>query len=155
MKKGLCALAIVVGLTTGCSSVPMESNTVADAVKQFNQPSQDKAGIYVYRKDTFVGAALKKDVWIDKKCLGQTAKGVFFYREVPANEKLEIATESEFSPNTITIDAKQGELYFIEQYIKMGAFVGGADLQLAHTETGKAEVRRLGMAKSGHCDSAL
>jgi hypothetical protein len=37
----------------------------------------------------------------------------------------------------------------------MGAFVGGADLELANTATGKSEVQRLGMAKSGNCDSVL
>jgi len=154
MKKVLLATIITASLA-GCSSVPMESTEKANIAKKFNAPSKDTAGIYVYRKDTFVGAALKKDVWIGKDCVGQTAKGVFFYKEVPGSEKLEISTESEFSPNTLTINAKNGELYFVEQFIKMGAFVGGADLELAHTDTGKSEVLRLGMAKGGNCDSTL
>jgi hypothetical protein len=155
MKKVLLATIIATASLAGCSSVPMESKDTANTAKEFNAPSQDTAGIYVYRKDTFVGAALKKDVWIGKDCVGQTAKGVFFYKEVPGNEKLEISTESEFSPNTLTINAKNGELYFVEQFIKMGAFVGGADLELAHTDTGKSEVQRLGMAVGGNCDSTL
>jgi hypothetical protein len=155
MKPAVLAAIMSTALLAGCSSVPMESKEVANKAKEFNAPAQDKAGIYVYRKDTFVGAALKKDVWVDKECVGQTAKGVFFYKEVPGNEKLKVSTESEFSPNTLTIDAKNGELYFIEQYIKMGAFVGGADLALANKETGKSEVLRLGMAKGGNCDSEL
>ena len=155
MKKVLLATAIATATLAGCSSVPMEPKEIANEAKEFNAPSQDTAGIYVYRKDTFVGAALKKDVWIGKDCVGQTAKGVFFYKEVPGNEKLEISTESEFSPNKLTINAKNGELYFVEQFIKMGAFVGGADLELAHAETGKSEVLRLGMAKGGNCDSEL
>lgn len=153
MKSVILATIITTATLAGCSSVPMESKEIANKAKEFNAPSQDTAGIYVYRKDTFVGAALKKDVWVGKDCVGQTAKGVFFYKEVPGNEKLEIATESEFSPNILTINAKNGELYFVEQFIKMGAFVGGADLELAHSETGKSEVQRLGMAKGGHCDS--
>jgi len=155
MKKVLLATIITTASLAGCSSVPMESIEKANIAKEFNAPSQDTAGIYVYRKDTFVGAALKKDVWVGKDCVGQTAKGVFFYKEVPGSEKLEISTESEFSPNTLTIHAKNGELYFVEQFIKMGAFVGGADLELAHAETGKSEVQRLGMAKGGNCDSTL
>ena len=155
MKKVLLATVIATASLAGCSSVPMESKEIANTAKEFNAPSQDTAGIYVYRKDTFVGAALKKDVWVGKDCVGQTAKGVFFYKEVPGNEKLEISTESEFSPNTLTINAKNGELYFVEQFIKMGAFVGGADLELAHTDTGKSEVQRLGMAVGGNCDSTL
>lgn len=155
MKSVVLATIITAAVLSGCSTVPMESKQTANKAKEFNAPSQDTAGIYVFRKDTFVGAALKKDVWVSKDCVGQTAKGVFFYKEVPGSEQLEISTESEFSPNTLTINARNGELYFIEQYIKMGAFVGGADLRLAHAETGKSEVKKLGMAKSGHCDSAL
>ncbi|WP_413701830.1 DUF2846 domain-containing protein [Psychromonas sp. KJ10-10] len=155
MKNILFITVIATTFLVGCSSVPMESAEVANAAKEFNPPSQNTTGIYVYRKDTFVGATLKKDVWIEKECVGQTAKGVFFYKEVPGNEKLEISTESEFSPNTLTINAKNGELYFVEQFIKMGAFVGGADLELAHPDTGKSEVQRLGMAKGGNCDSVL
>jgi hypothetical protein len=157
MKNVLLATIIATAVLSGCSSVPMESKEVANTAKEFNAPSENTAGIYVYRKDTFVGAALKKDVWIGKDCVGQTAKGVFFYKEVevPDSEKLEISTESEFSPNKLIISAKNGELYFIEQFIKMGAFVGGADIELANKETGKSEVQRLGMAKGGKCSSVL
>ncbi len=156
MKKTLLASTIITALSlAGCSSVPMESTEKSNIAKEFNAPTQGNAGVYVYRKDTFVGAALKKDVWIGSECVGQTAKGTFFYKEVPGNEKLEISTESEFSPNTLTINAKNGELYFVEQFIKMGAFVGGADLELANLETGKSEVLRLGMAVGGNCDSTF
>jgi hypothetical protein len=155
MKKVLLATVIATAVLAGCSSVPMESKEKTNIAKKFSAPSQDTAGIYVYRKDTFVGAALKKDVWVGTDCVGQTAKGVFFYKEVPGNDKLEISTESEFSPNQLTIEAKNGELYFVEQYIKMGAFVGGADLQLANVDTGKSEVQRLAMAISGNCSSTL
>lgn len=155
MKTLLLATIITTAALAGCSSVPMESVEKANIAKEFNAPSLNTAGVYVYRKDTIVGAALKKDVWIGQDCVGETAKGVFFYKEVPGNENLKISTESEFSPNVLTINAKNGELYYVEQFIKMGAFVGGADLELAHTDTGKSEVQKLGMAKGGNCDSAL
>ena len=156
MKTRLLAgLITAIAALTGCSSVPMESAEKANIAKEFNAPSLDTAGIYVYRKDTLAGAALKKDVWIGQDCVGETAKGVFFYKEVPGNESLEVATESEFSANKLTINAKNGELYFIEQYIKFGAFVGGANIQVVDTDTGKSEVQKLGMAKGGNCDSTL
>ena len=157
MKNVLIATTIIIATAAlaGCSSVPMESKEKTKSAQEFNAPTQDTAGVYVYRKDAFVGQALKMDVWIGTDCVGETASGVFFYKEVPENEKLEISTESEFSANKVTIDAKNGELYFIEQYIKMGAFVGGAMLKVADAETGKSEVKKLGMAIGGKCDSTL
>ncbi|GGI73883.1 DUF2846 domain-containing protein [Shewanella gelidii] len=155
MNKNLLAIILTAAALTGCSSVPMESKEATAKAREFNAPAEKKAGFYVFRRDTFVGAALKKDVWLNKECVGETAKGVFFYKEVDGDQAVAVSTESEFSPNTLTVDAKSGNLYFVEQFIKMGAFVGGADVKLVHDEAGKSEIRRLKMAKSGKCSSEL
>ena len=153
MKKVLLATIITATFLSGCSSVPMESNEHTKTAQSFNTPSIDNAGIYVYRKDTIVGAALKKDVLIDGECIGETAKGIFFYHEVPGNKAHTISTESEFSNNDLTINTDSGKLYFIEQYIKMGAFVGGAGIKQIDNKTGKKEVLKLNLARKGHCGS--
>jgi len=44
-----------------------------------------------------------------------------------------------------------GKNYFIRQYIKMGALVGGADLELIPEAQGKEAVAKLGMAAPGTC----
>jgi len=44
-----------------------------------------------------------------------------------------------------------GKNYFVRQFIKLGAFVGGADLDLIPEEEGKADVAKLEMAKPGTC----
>src|SRR4051812_22689161 len=85
-------------LMTGCASVDMAAKEESAKAKAFAAPSQGMAGVYVYR-DSFAGKALKKDVWIDGKCLGQSAPDVFFYAEVEGGKKHKIDTESEFSPN--------------------------------------------------------
>ncbi len=153
MKKTLLTAVIAATILSGCATVPMESAELTNKVKEFKQPSQEAAGIYVYRKDTHFGAALKKDVWIDEECVGETAKGIFFYKEVEGNKEHTLSTESEFSPNDVVIKTERGELYFVEQYIKMGAFVGGAGLKQADTETGKKEVLKLKLAKQGKCSA--
>ena len=67
--------------------------------KEFKQPSADKAGVYIYR-NSFVGKALKKDVFVDGKCIGESAPDVFFYTEVKGGQTHKIDTESEFSLQT-------------------------------------------------------
>lgn len=62
-----------------------------------------------------------------------------------------ISTESEFSPNDLLITADSGKNYFVEQYIKMGAFVGGANLRLVEEEKAKNKIATLKLAKQSNC----
>jgi len=96
---------------------------------------------------------LKKDIWVDGKCIGETASKVFFYEDLPGDQKHTISTESEFSPNNLTLLLERGKNYFVKQYIKFGVFVGGANVELVDPEEGKKEVSKLGMAKKGTCSS--
>ena len=118
--------------------------------KTFQPPSAGNAGLYVYRNSVF-GAALKKDITIDGKCLGESASKVFFYTEVEGGKSHRIETESEFSPNGIDLTTEPDKTYFVRQYIKMGAFVGGANLEIVPAEQGKSDLAELEMAVPGKC----
>ena len=59
MKNLLIAAALASSLF-GCASVPMGDAKQDAALKTFSIPA-DKAGIYVYRNESF-GAAVKMDV---------------------------------------------------------------------------------------------
>ncbi|WP_434581349.1 DUF2846 domain-containing protein [Sulfurimonas sp. NW15] len=142
--------AVVTIFMVGCSTVPLEPKEASQNAKQFTPPPAGKAGIYVYRDSVF-GGALKKDIWIDNKCLGESAPKVFFYQDVKGNKMHIISTESEFSPNQLVINTKAGKNYFIRQYIKMGAFVGGADLEQINEDEAKKAISELDMAKKGTC----
>jgi hypothetical protein len=130
----------------------MESIEESNKAKQFNPPSNGNSGLYIYR-DSFVGQALKKDIWVDEKCIGETSPDMFFYEEVTGDKEHKISTESEFSPNDLIIKAETGKNYFIEQYIKLGVFVGGAGVELVSDEEGKKAVSKLGLAKKGTCSN--
>lgn len=150
MKK----LLLIIGATllfTGCASVPMADNTLSNQAKQINDPATGNSGIYVYRSNSPVGGALKKDVWIDDECLGETSRGIFFHQEVKGDVEHVVATESEFSANKLILKTEMGKNYFVQQYIKIGAFVGGANLKLVDEATGKAEIQKLSLAQSGKC----
>lgn len=150
MKKILIATAVAVTFLSGCASVPMESEEQSIAAKKFSAPSNDNAGLYIYRSGSF-GGALKKDVWVNGKCVGQTAPNIFFYKEVQGDKEYKVSTESEFSPNDLLVNTEVGKNYFIQQYIKMGAFVGGAGLKLVDEEKGKSTVQNLKLATKGTC----
>lgn len=130
----------------------MESKEQSEAAKKFSQPSAGYSGIYIFRTGG-AGGALKKDLWIDGKCVGESAPDVFFYEEVKGDVEHTLSTESEFSPNDLIVKAVAGINYFVRQYIKMGVFVGGAGLELLGEEDGKKEVSKLELAKKGTCSN--
>ncbi len=135
---------------TGCASIPMERKELSDAAKLFPHPPEGNSGIYIYRS-SIAGSALKKDIWIDGKCIGESAPNTFFYENVAGDKEHTITTESEFSPNELKITTERNKNYFIEQYIKFGVFVGGADLKLVDEAQGKEEVLKSNMATKGTC----
>jgi hypothetical protein len=149
-KLALLVIALSIMFFSGCSTVPLEPKEVSESAKAFNAPPEGKAGLYVYRDSSF-GGALKKDVWIDNKCLGETAPHVFFYENVEGNKEHKLSTESEFSANDLFIKTKSGKNYFVRQYIKMGVFVGGAGLEVMEDEEAKKAISELDMAKKGNC----
>jgi len=150
MFKKIVIIALVATLAAGCASVPMESLERTTTAKQFDPPSDGKAGLYIYRNTAYGGAA-RTDVMVDGYCIGSSAPYVFFYEEVEGDKSHKVSTESEFSPNDLIVKVKSGMHYFIRQYIKFGVFVGGAGLELVDEEKGKKEVSELDMATKGTC----
>lgn len=140
-------------LVSGCASVDMASKEASSKAKEFNPPSQGNSGVYIYR-DSWAGKALKKDIWIDGKCIGESAPDVFFYTEVEGGKIHKVDTESEFSPNALELMFESGKNYFIRQFIKIGVFVGGAGLEQIPEEQGKQAVSKLEMAIPGKCSAS-
>ena len=143
-------LVPILVIVSGCASVPLETAQINKVAKQFDPPSDGKAGLYIYR-NTFYGGAAYTDVMVDGYCIGSSAPYVFFYEEVEGDKSHKVSTESEFSPNDLIVKVKSGMHYFIRQYIKFGVFVGGAGLELVDEEKGKKEVSELDMATKGTC----
>lgn len=130
---------------------PADSNLKA---KTFAAPEEGQSGLFIYR-DSFVGKALKKDIYVDGKCLGETADRVFFYTQVMGNQSHKISTESEFSANDLLLDTEAGKNYYVRQYIKMGVFVGGAGLEKVSEDEGQRVISKsvVNLAVEGHCSS--
>lgn len=148
-------LPVVLSLAfVGCASVPQATPQLSQQAKKLDAPTEGNAAIYVYRSNSIVGAALKKDVWIDGECLGETARGTFFLKEVAGNQKHTVSTESEFSPNHLALTTEAGKQYFIQQYIKPGVLAGGANLKQVDEQTGKKAIAEYQFAQSGKCSKA-
>ena len=136
-RSRLFACCVLTSLA-GCASVPLASPEADAASKTFAPPPAGKAGLYVFR-NTWVGQSLTKSVYLDGQLIGETSNKVFLHRLVePGQHKL--STESEFGDNDLEWNAVAGQNHFFRQYIKMGVFVGGANVEAVGEEEGKKEV---------------
>lgn len=148
MLSRIKLFGVIVGFAvlTGCASVPMETPEADLALKTFQAPPADKAGLYIYR-DSFAGQGLKKSVTVDGKVIGETANRVYFHQLVsPGSHTL--GTESEFSDNVIKLMAVAGKNHYVRQSIKMGVFVGGARLEEVPEAVGQAHLQKCELAVS-------
>lgn len=141
----LLVTAFGFAVLTGCASVPMDTPSADASLKEFATPPTDQAGLYIYR-DSFGGQGLKKTLKIDGKMIGETANRTYFYRLITPGTHV-IATESEFSDNSINLLAVGGQNHYIRQSIKMGVFVGGANLEIIPEATAQAHLRKCELAK--------
>ncbi|MDB4409899.1 DUF2846 domain-containing protein [Gammaproteobacteria bacterium] len=146
LKNALILLTLVAtSYLAGCATVPMSSVEQDNERKEFTLPSQDTAGLYIYRNSN-LGGALKKTIYIDGVMIGETAPMTYFYKAIKPGIH-ELSTESEFSNNSLELDAKGGQNHFVRQYIKLGVFVGGANFELVSEKEGKEGVLECKLAK--------
>lgn len=146
-NKLLIFIFLLLGTTlfSGCASVPLASKQQDSNAKTFSKPPADKAGLYVFR-NSLMGQALKKAILLDGVLIGHTANKIYFYKEIPVGNHT-LSTESEFGDNSITFQAEGGKNYYARQYMKMGVFLGGSDIEMVSEDEGKQEVLECELAQ--------
>lgn len=143
MKKILFA-AVIASSLVGCASVPMGDSKQDAALKTFSAPA-NKAGVYIYRNES-MGGAVKMDVELDGKAIGQTAANTYLYKEVTPG-KHTISSKAE-NTDSVEIDAKPGTLSYIWQEVKMGVLYARTKLHLVSEAEGKKGVLETKLAES-------
>jgi uncharacterized protein YceK len=148
MKKyTLVLLAVLSSLVlSGCATVPMASKEADDKAKTFSLATNDKASLYIFRDSTF-GGALKKKLKIDGQVIGESAPETYFHIFATPGKRT-LSTESEFSDNSLEVNLEAGKSHYVRNYMKMGVFIGGANLEVvADDEAKKAIVESCKLAE--------
>ncbi len=154
LPKLLCLAALVcLASCSGKRDIAMSPSHESIKAKTFPDPSEGKAALYIYRGDSVMGTAVKKNLWVDQQCVGESASSVFFIMEVEGNKEHTISTESAVADNDLTLYTEAGKRYFIHQYTTFGIFINGADLEVVPEERGMMVVNSLEMAELGNCTS--
>jgi hypothetical protein len=123
-------------LLTGCASVPMASVEQDTQAKAFTVKS-DESNIYLFRNES-MGAAVKMDVVLDGKPVGQTvAKSYMKFEVKPGQHTLISKSEDD---DVLNVNTEAGKNYFVWQEVKMGMLYARSLLHLSDEQTGKAGV---------------
>ena len=126
----------VIGLVSGCASVPMASPEADIQAKQF-VVSSGKANVYIYRNENF-GGAIAMPVSLDGRVIGRTGPMTYFQMAVePGHHEIASLTESTAK---IEIDAKANQNHFIWQEVKMGMWQADSKLHEVNEEEGRKGV---------------
>ncbi|WNL16483.1 DUF2846 domain-containing protein [Arcobacter cryaerophilus gv. pseudocryaerophilus] len=137
----LLATFVASFMLVGCvSKSHLAKKEVSDNAKLFNKPSNEKAGLYIYRESGIVGSLTRKNLYIDDRFIAESSPNMFFYVEVDGDKEYKISTESEFSNNDIILKIDKNKLYFINQYIRGGVFNRGANLKIIDEKVAKKAI---------------
>ena len=128
----------------GCATVNMGDAKQDASLKTFTI-APDKSAVYIYRNEGF-GAAVKMDVLVDGKMIGQTAAQTYLYKELSPG-KHTITSKAE-NDSTLEIDAKIGTLQYIWQEVKMGILYARNQLTVVSEDVGKKGVLESKLAET-------
>jgi hypothetical protein len=131
-------IAVLAGaaLLTGCASVPMTSAADDAAAKSYVAPAT-KAGLYVYRNESF-GGAVKLTLAVNGKLAGQTGPKTYYFWELDPGP-VELSSVSE-NTSTLKLDAQAGKTYYVWQEVKMGMWTAQSKLQEVSADVGRKGV---------------
>ncbi len=142
--KSLIAVAALALSLVGCASVTMGDAKQDAALKTFSI-AKDKSGVYIYRNES-MGAAIKMDVEMDGKSIGQTAAKTYLYKEVTPGKHTFVSKAE--TDSTIEVDAKPGMLLYIWQEVKMGLMSARSKLQIVDQAQGQKGVLETNLAET-------
>ncbi|MFA0118287.1 GNA1162 family protein [Vibrio breoganii] len=137
--------------------IPYESKEESLEAKKFDAPVKGKSNIYIYRKPHAqpIVQGIKRSVWVDEECLGDTATSSFFKVTVDTGKEYTLTSQSEYSNNSTQFDVQEDGNYFFEQEFTMGMSVPASSLKKREDETAKKDIHFLSLAKKATCSGSL
>lgn len=138
------AVSIILIALSGCATVNMGDAKQDAALKTFTV-APDKSAVYIYRNEG-IGGAVKMDVELDGKPIGQTAAMTYLYKEVSPG-KHTVTSKAE-NDSSVEFDAKAGTLHYIWQEVKMGILYARNKLTVVSEADGKKGVLETTLAET-------
>ena len=137
------AIAIACVLS-GCAPVHRTTRAESDRAKTF-EALPDKGIVYIYR-NTFLGAFISMNVDIDHVRIGATGPNSFF--KLALEPGIHTITSRSENTDSLNIDVKAGESYYVWQDVKMGIGIARTGVHLMSAEEGRHEIHLLKLLRT-------
>lgn len=140
------AICIMVSVLAGCATLPSADQMKAD-VANYTLPQLPKSGkaiVYVVRPSS-VGTLIRFNVFVDDKKpeseMGYTRGSQYIYFNVEPGKHTILSKAENWAQ--VEINAKAGDIFYIQQQAKMGIIMARNDLFTLPAYQGKYQVKRL------------
>ena len=146
MSKAILGMVVSIGavvLLSGCGASGQQFS-------QFSTPKPDRAQVYVYRPESFVGGGVYYDIHVTNPMnadliVGELVNGSYMEFDVPSGES-EVWGKTE-AKSSVTLDVKTGETYCVRGGVGIGFLVGRPNLEIVDMATCKSEIVGTRLAK--------
>lgn len=140
------ATLIMASVLAGCATLPSADQMKAD-VANYTLPQLPKSGkaiVYVVRPSS-VGTLIRFNVFVDDKKpeseMGYTRGSQYIYFNVEPGKHTILSKAENWAQ--VEINAKAGDIFYIQQQAKMGIIMARNDLFTLPAYQGKYQVKRL------------
>lgn len=135
IMKRIIARRLVIAILMG--SVIACAPTLTEVYKKVDVVPTDKAMVYIYRSSGLGGL-----VYYDVKANGKVVTTLYsgtYYPYVTAPGEIEFSAKTEAS-DSVTLDAKAGQIYYLKGSVGVGFFVGHPHLTVVPADEAEKEI---------------
>lgn len=129
---GLLVMGLLLSALYGCASL-------GDAFQPVANVPADKALVYIYRPNKFVGGGAYYTVRANDKPITKLYNGGY-YPYIANPGELQISAKTE-STSSVTLDLRPGDIQYVKGMIGVGFLMGRPNLTLVDAAVGGAEIK--------------
>lgn len=132
----LLSLFLMTGII-GCATTGPTSSITKN---EFTTLSKGQSRIIFYRPSAFFGFAMKSDIFLDGKKVGESRNGTVFYVDVaPGKHKVQTSVIMYPGEHSGDIELRNNETIYVKTYIGGSGFAGRTNFELVSSEHAKSE----------------
>ena len=128
---------ILIACITSCATTGPKYSTAIPSIAAL---SKEQGRIIFYRPDTIFGAAMKPDIYVDGKKVGESIRGTAFYVDVtPGKHQVKVSAVMYPGETIIDIELQKNETIYVKTYMGGSAYAGRTNVEVVNSAQAKAD----------------